>query len=419
MNKKLKSILTNPKFVYLIFLSIMLFLHIRAPYLIGDDSWFQRVGTQQNIFDFLNFRWNVWTSRIIIEFILIILLQLPKIVWIILDSFVFLLIFDCLIKLLDFNKEEVTIKWYLLIVMLLLLPFSLFGEAGWYATTTNYALPLSLGLYTLVIMKKEIEKESVKIYEFIFLYLSIIISASSELITALLFGISIMSMLWNYIQTKKIYKVNSIILVLSIISLIVHLMCPGNEARTLAETANWYPAFAYFNMIDKIMLGVITTSSHLISKISMVTIFFFASIVIGSIRNEKVTYRKVNITLSMFISCEYIICILLRKFDIIHTFWKYDNLLESIPYDSLELYVFLIFIVINLLILVYLIYQLAHFKEITILIFMASICVRFIMGISPTIFASGERTYIFTYIGFICIAFYILNPIIDKKLKKV
>lgn len=419
MNKKFKSILTNPKFVYLLLLLIMLFLHIRAPYLIGDDSWFQKVGTQQNIFNFLSFRWNEWTSRIIIELILMILLQLPKIVWIILDSFVFLLIFDCLIKLLDFNKEEVTIKWYLLIVMLLLLPFSLFGEAGWYATTTNYALPLSMGLYAFMIMKKEIEKETVVIYEFIFLVLSIIISTSSELITALLFGFSIMTMLWNYIQTKKIYRVNSIILVLSILSLIIHFMCPGNEARTLAETANWYPAFVNFNMIDKIILGVITTSSHLISKLSMVTIFFFASLVIGSIRNEKLTYRKVNITLSMFILCEYIICIFLRKFDIIHMFWKFDYLIESIPYDSLELYVFLIFIVINLLILVYLIYQLAQFKEIAILIFMASLCVRFIMGISPTIFASGERTYIFTYIGFICIAFYVLNPIMDKKLRKV
>lgn len=87
-------------FSLIVFL-IMLIKHLNVELGTGDDIWFLDIAQKTNLIEYLTMRYSTWTSRLIIEAIMLILLQLPSLVWIVLDSLIFVLVYYAIIKILN------------------------------------------------------------------------------------------------------------------------------------------------------------------------------------------------------------------------------------------------------------------------------------------------------------------------------
>ena len=175
----LKRIKGNYVFIFSIFVFIlMVYKHCIVQLGVADDVWFLDIAQNRDLIDYLFERYFSWTSRLIIETILLVLLRLPSIIWIVLDSLMFVLSYYSMIKILN-SQKSLRIN-LVLFILFITFPFSFFGSAGWYATTLNYVWPLGFGLYSLSYIQPLYNEEKMNILAKVLLILSLVISTNQE-----------------------------------------------------------------------------------------------------------------------------------------------------------------------------------------------------------------------------------------------
>lgn len=104
--------------------------------------------------DFMVSHYKEWSSRSVIEFVMICVAALPLLCWHILDIAVMLLGAYSLVRLLDIDKQSSLYPYVFLFTILMMYPFNHMETAGWIATTINYSWVLALGLYSLTVVKE-------------------------------------------------------------------------------------------------------------------------------------------------------------------------------------------------------------------------------------------------------------------------
>ena len=98
--------------------AILLFIYIYyklsfVDHTFGDTPWFQQY-TNYGILNFINWRWSNWTSRIFLEAILLFMLMIPVFFWKLITSFMFVLIYYSILKILKQNFEKQKLFVFLL-----------------------------------------------------------------------------------------------------------------------------------------------------------------------------------------------------------------------------------------------------------------------------------------------------------------
>ena len=102
----IKKIYKSDKFPFLILIMIYTFLSFFMEKS-GDDVWFAIVNENKNLFTFITERYNTWSSRVVIETILVIFAKyLPVSVWKISNLGIFYLLVYSISKLLIIHKNE-------------------------------------------------------------------------------------------------------------------------------------------------------------------------------------------------------------------------------------------------------------------------------------------------------------------------
>ena len=147
---KMKNSFIREKKHYSVVLCIIFFaiIHILINAISDDDVVFQNTLSRMSLFEYLKYDYENWASRLILDGIWIVLLELPMVVWKILDTLVMALLFYDLHEI-CFGKNKKSLSVALLMV-LCCYPFAHMGSAGWLVTTTNYTWPLSVGLLAVV-----------------------------------------------------------------------------------------------------------------------------------------------------------------------------------------------------------------------------------------------------------------------------
>lgn len=413
MANKLERIKENK--VTLIFLIIVfiyyLFFHSTMDVIFGDDPYFQSVLNNQSLIDWLVVRYKTWSSRLIIEGLLVMLINLPLIVWMILDSLMFVLIYYSIIKLTD-TQGNLIINLLLLILMFFM-PISIFGSAGWRATTLNYLWPLSFGFYGLAKMK-DIYNGKPSLH--IIYVISLLIGASQEQMCALLIGFCLLFNLIYYKQHKKV-NIALLLTLLALIGILIFIItCPGNVVRRQKEIKNWYPSFANFGIEKQLVLGVFSTVSFFIKNIIASIVIFFIllialsykknkskNIIIASIPMLGYAFLKLSLTEGMENPIGIAISFFLKTFDDF-------QICKSIGFI---IYLFILFIMLICVLMT--LYKSLDLKKfiISITLIAAAFLSRVIMGFSPTIFASAERTFVFMCYLFILIDILLVKEILN------
>lgn len=403
--------------ICLIIYVVYLQFHINLNF--GDDLYFSNL-QNENIWNLLVNRYYEWTSRFLIEAIMISILSFAPFLWRIITFSSFIILYFVLENI--FNDKKNSFVSWTIVVALILVPFSLMNSAGWGATTMNYWWPLMAILIAFIPIVNLLKNKAYNKW-LLFLQIPLLIYACNQEQVALLsFGFLIIFLLYYYISKKKIPKIMWVYLFITLLSLLFILCCPGNKVRYLVELERWFPDFQTLNILEKGLLSLSNTFELIIGQRCYLYILLFIFIAYLNYINKK----KINVLLCVgLLFGLYII----PKFPVYYlnsTYALYfemnNNLLPLINLESAWFMLSLLVSLIYLFCTLYLLFKLpikksnkAFMNYLYCLIFMAGFLSRFVIGFSPTLFASNLRTGIFFEISLLFLVILLSKEILNKK----
>lgn len=412
------KIVNSKYFPFIAMAIIMLGIHLFT-YSNGDDDFFRIQLDNQNIIEYLKIRYNTWSSRIFVEILFVTISRLPLLLWQILDTLIFTSIGILISKI--FNKKNSQYLNWIIVGLLLIYPFTDMSSAGYVCTSIAYIWTTASLLYVLYIFIKVLEKNNLKYFEYILSFICLLLAISFEQTLSLFIGFTLVILLYLFIKKEFDLKRQGFILLYFLISLamlIFTMKCPGNDVRYLAEVNYWFPEYKNFGLLSKIYLGIVPTMAVLLRNKVVISIFsfmLFYTIIKGNhnIFNRVLAFLQLTffLTFGLFKDLSFGI------FPSLARFYEIINLNNAVPTLTFNYLIPLGITTLVFIVCLYLIY-IAFAKKLTpAIIFCASVASRFIMGFSPTIYASVDRTAFFMYIGIIVIIFLLIKEIFNKEQK--
>ena len=268
MKKYIKYI---PFFVLLIYVLLISFI---PPAIDGDAITFTNI--KGDLISIILDRYHTWTSRIIIEGVLIAILQNIPWIWKICNTLIFLLLYYSFKKILN-QKNDFFINC-IIVILIMLYSYTDMSSAGWSPTTINYLWPLALGMFCIIPVSN-ILKDKKNSYLMYFLTIPCLIFATNqEQCACILTGFMLLFLLYYYIKTKKISYVILCYFIISLLSIIFCLTTAGNYNRFQLEIARWFADYNQLNLENKLILSTINTFEIFLGKINYIWITFYGCI---------------------------------------------------------------------------------------------------------------------------------------------
>lgn len=221
---------------------------------LGDDPHLLKTLKQTAVFDFVLDRWNGWSSRVVIETVLGFIMKQP--IWVFkgIDIMASMVIAYCFFGT-AFYKKEVGKSVYLAFFMLLLYDFREMSSAGYMTTLMNYWWPMAAAMLAVIPLYKQYMGEKVPSWVFLLAIPCLIFAANQEQMAIILFCLGIYFMGMYHYEGRKVSKYLYSIVIISLISLLIVMFCPGNAVRKIANTEFWFPQFSGFSFLQKGLLG--------------------------------------------------------------------------------------------------------------------------------------------------------------------
>lgn len=369
---------------------------------VGDAvTYFGDILNQYSLTDYLRMRYNQWTSRVLIEIPLVYIsrLALERSMWYfhIVNIFMFMLLYASLLRLTHYRQNgPVT-------ALFLLYPIVEMSSAGWMATYINYLWTLALGVFSLISLDKIYHHKKIRAWEAPLYLLSLLFAANHEtycvmhLCLLVLFAVL---MVWN----KKRWSASGAVLaalefLIVAGSLVFVLTCPGNWARNAAEI-RWMRDFPSLTLVDKLTLGVNDTlntmeSCYLVFLCFTVLLFLCALVkpgLSGGMKAVAAVPAVITVCRSVFQALASAYFPQLMK--LFTGFERVDSMNYYIPSSYLPFIINVALIICVCVALLWLYKDPGKGIQLLFL-FLSGLATRVIMGFSPTLYASGPRTFIF------------------------
>ena len=366
------------------------------------------------------------SSRIFINPTFRILFHFDLKLWAALDILMGLLMMYMLSYFFVEKNNKVKGNWLVLLFMLLL-PFRYAVDSGWVATTVTYLWTTTFALVAAVPVKKAIEGEMTHWYEW-FLYIPCILWASDNEQVAVVFGFLFLIVIIDRIREKKVTPILYAELLIMIAQVIVH--AGNNELRTRIETEVRYPDFGRLSLIDKLELGFSSTMYEYVFNFS--GLFFVLTLVLAVmvwLNYKKWSYRVITSVPALASS--------VLGFGVsevlegrLHTAVFANRLLNSgtitegnyYRWQSYYAIVILFVVSICLVVSIYLAFGNTKACGLAMTLMVAGLGSRVAMGLSPTVWFSGRRTFLLMYFCMMGVLFLLWRKVEDRlspKQKKI
>ena len=412
----IRQLLDNSKptslvITYVLMFALFFIAHINLDYY-GDDYVFRDLLMGNGLIETLSIRWETWTSRLIIESILLLVTQNIWI-WKILNSIILVILVHAISRLSFVNISVGRLILTFLIAHLY--PFNDMYSAGWMATTVNFLWPLTLMTVAFIPVRKLIAGNITINNKTLFIYtICAIISVNNEQVAFITLLVGFLS--FGYIRfikkTKNFYPL--ILGIIALISVGIISICPGNQIRTTTDISIYSPHWDLMHFYDKMFIAIQTTSAVLLKNTYILGIALSLLLTIG-------IYRKKLSIDSIFIFLFFAVLLSIRficniRGTIILPLFAYQPSETSLyyPFFSSILLFLLHFTV--LFSFPYLVWRLLGNDSIPIIVLLLiGIASRLLVGLSPTFLASGNRTMIFYYFALLYSIVYMTKTLIEYK----
>lgn len=355
----------------------------------GDQTSFAHMAQKFGFFEFAIYRYKTWSSRLLIESVTMFMSNhylLFKVTMLI-SVAIFFYCFNGI-----FLKEEKYRKLQFVspVIFLLSFPSLFFTSAGLIATVTNYLFPMiAFVIAWYCILQKKRLYILVSLLFFIF-------ACMQEHFTVYGFILSIYLFIKSYLDNRRVDKNYLIATIVSFVGIVSALLSPGTANRVLYESKLWYPDFENLSFPIKVIKGYLETNRVLFVTSELNIVFLFLCLLIVATIVKKQYF-------SAFISGTIIYTIIIHRFGISNLLTAVQRIIDDqndrsdTSYFSIKenLYLLVLYTLILCVIgvIVFLIFKEWKDGLTAIVILAAGYAARMTVSLSPTIYASGVRTY--------------------------
>lgn len=396
-------------FPYLTLFAILLIWHLGLPVNTGDDIYFMNALEQSSALAFLMFRYMQWSSRLLIECVLIFVVRAPY-VWRILDSLALTLI--AVMTSAMFNeKKSPAIDWGSCVVVMLF-PLLSLNEAGYVATTVNYIWPFAAGMLAMKVFQKAWKGERISLTQWLCSWLCLIFACNMELTCAMLLGIEGVLLAYRLITDRKnrsgaTYMVGSVVIAVAGCAFIFS--CPGNALRYTLETQNWFPEYPELSYLTRLEIGFAATGYQLVMRTNWLFILFAVLLYLASKANKNKNVWACWIPLGLSLVMGPFSGVL-KGFSGQLSFSKLLSLEDrltktgTLPYPVTWMSIMPdLLLLLSFLCIVYhglQVFSNRNKSRLMLLIIVTGLMSNVVLGFSPTIWASGVRISYFANLAF-------------------
>ena len=391
-----------------------------------DDALYRGFYTETPFWEFLRYHYEQWSSRVIIEAALYPMVMLSPWVWRTVNIVMILLLVWNVGDMLSVKEEDSLSGQVIFFLLMWVVPFFSLRSAGWIVTTANYLWPLSLGLLSLRPIMHLYKGRDLPTWEMVICPLALIYASNMELMGAIILGTYLSFGLFFLLGKKKIRPYHIFMTLLAIASICFVMLCPGNASRTSEDILNYFPEFAGMSFVGKAVMGFIETGHYYLAGGHGRVCFVFAlcSLVLFATfcavnHRKPVSLRKILCVIACavpfvsYLMFAYFFDFLLNTVHVT----KMRNLLAVLSTNrqvagqgqfsqtvvGVQVAVYLT-VLVFLAFTVFLIHGLSTETLLEIFIISVGFISRIVMGFSPTIYASGDRTALFCSVALLIVS---------------
>lgn len=355
----------------------------------GDRTSFAHMAKKYGFFEFAIYRYKTWSSRLLIESTTMFMSN--HYLFFDLTMLISLVIFFYCFNGIFLNKEKYwKLQFVSPVIFLLSFPSLFFTSAGLIATVTNYLFPMiSFVIAWYCILQKK------RLYTLVSLPF-LIFACMQEQFTVYGFILFIYLFIKSYLDNRRVDKNYLIATIVSFVGIVSGLLSPGSDNRVFYESKLWYPDFENLSFPIKVIKGYLETNRVLFVTSELNIVFLFLCLLIVATIVKKQYF-------SAFISGTIIYTIIIHRFGISNLLTAVQRIIDDqndrsdTSYFSIKenLYLLVLYTLILCVIgvIVFLIFKEWKDGLTAIVILAAGYAARMTVSLSPTIYASGVRTY--------------------------
>lgn len=390
----------NSVFIY--FGLIALFIHLFLPLNWADDKLFFEKAAQTDWSEFIK-----GSARPLTDSFTYLFASCP-LLWRLTNPLVLALFAKTLSALLPTENIEKN-KINLFLCVAVVFPAMITVDAGFIATTVNYLWPFTFGLISLLPLKKALNGSKIRLCEYMLSIPLLLYAVNMQQTAALLFAVFFTASI--YFLLKRNYSFYPLLgLLISgfgcVFMLIVNTV--GENNRMAREAARYFPDFTQLSILEKAELGFSSTFYCMTMEARFAFLAFAAFTLYIMIKVFKKGDSFVFKAASAFPFIFTVLLGILSLTPIKETaFWelitggiKHYRMTKAVY--SFELIPDLLFICVIVCVIASL-FRLLSTKRFfaASVILVIGLASRMIMGFSPTVWASGYRTFFILFTGFI------------------
>ena len=373
----------------------------------GDAQWFSKVDSSP--ISFVIKRYETWSSRFWIEGATLIASK-HLILFYIFTVILTLLFFYSLSELFSFNEYDSNLV--LVVFFMALFPVVSLQSAGPIATIVNYIWPSALFLYWLMTDRHRKMKNIGSLQN----SLSILFLGLAVFNEGLAIILCLYLILCLIVEKKNFFNTYRMIcLVISLLSFLNVLLCPGNQNRGMLEMARWFPAFNHLSFLDKILIQFNNIASNLIVSHNLLEVLVILLFIKAIQRRQRLSIILSGAVIMLTSAYHQLISDRLSVIVKESPEKEFNQQIIGTLLQPTLIFATLILLIVLIIILLY-------GKSKTSLMIIASLVITFssamAISLSPTLLASADRPLLFLYFALVFNCIFLVNDLSEFNERK-
>lgn len=402
MSKKAKI----PLLLVIIFYALY-FTLTKVDWMSGDAQWFSKVDSSP--ISFVIKMDETWSSRFWIEGATLIASK-HLILFYIFTVILTLLFFYSLSELFSFNEYDSNLV--LVVFFMALFPVVSLQSAGPIATIVNYIWPSALFLYWLMTDRHRKMKNIGSLQN----SLSILFLGLAVFNEGLAIILCLYLILCLIVEKKNFFNTYRMIcLVISLLSFLNVLLCPGNQNRGMLEMARWFPTFNHLSFLDKILIQFNNIASNLIVSHNLLEVLVILLFIKAIQRRQRLSIILSGAVIMLTSAYHQLISDRLSVIVKESPEKEFNQQIIGTLLQPTLIFATLILLIVLIIILLY-------GKSKTSLMIIVSIVITFssamAISLSPTLLASADRPLLFLYFALVFNCIFLVNDLSEFNERK-
>lgn len=396
-------------------------LHFGMQLNISDDGVYSSWLQHKTILSSMKTIYLEGSGKVLTDTAAAIFTYLPGAIWKTIDTMLYVVMAYAAVYL--FSDRERSAYWSA-VPCFLLYPVNLLLSAGYCTTSTNYVWTSAAIFIALLPLRKETDGKSICLPEWFLYCAAVFYACSQEQSACILIAAYCLFILWQKcVRHNKISYYIYLLLIAAVAALIVMLTSPGHIKKSIpVDNLVSVPDFPTMDILDKLYIGFTTTMAQFLSQWNVLFIVFGVLLILCVL--HQYGFRLVYLVVSSVPLMTALVFVLFRQKLAKYTFYVTDYMFSIInfhpvdyrTFDNWKYYLPLLLallVVVCIVDTLYLVFD-AKTALCAIVIFLAGLCSRMIMGFSYTMFGSGNRTFTYMYFAVITLVFMLASQLTAK-----